>query len=88
MIASSIQLVFGLALIFAPHLFAARSEAARLRRLQEIREGDSERYFEEERDLLAYGSDHRFLQFWRVIGASVAAVAALDLIEQSGIISG
>jgi len=88
MIASFILLAFGLALTLVPKLFAARSEATRLRRLQEIREGDSERYFEEERDLLAYGSDHRFLQFWRIIGASVAVVAALDLIEQSGIISG
>lgn len=88
MIASSILLAFGLALMFAPRLFAARSEATRLRRLQEIREGDSERYFEEERDLLAYRFDHRFLMFWRVMGAVAAVVAALDLIEQSGIVSG
>jgi hypothetical protein len=88
MIASSILLMFGLALMFAPQLFAKRSEATRLRRLQEIREGDTERYFEEERDLLTYGSDHRFLLFWRVIGAGVAVGAASDLIVQSGIIAG
>lgn len=88
MIASSIQLAFGLALMFAPRLFAGRSEATRQRRLQEIREGASERYFEEERDLLAYRFDHRFLKFWRVMGAVAVVMAALDLIVHSGIISG
>lgn len=88
MIASSILLAFGLALMFAPRLFAARSEATRLRRLQEIREGDSERYFEEERDLLAYRFDHRFLMFWRVMGAVAAVLAARDMIVHSGIVSG
>ena len=85
MIVPSLLLVLGLALMFAPRVFAVRSEATRLRRLQEIKEGGSEKYFEEQRDLLAYKPSQRFLLLWRVIGAAVAVAAAGDLIVRSGI---
>ena len=77
MIVPSLLLVLGLALMFAPRVFAVRSEATRLRRLQEIKEGGSEKYFEEQRDLLAYKPSQRFLLLWRVIGAAVAVAAAI-----------
>lgn len=85
MIVPSLLLALGLALMFAPQVFAVRSEAARLRRLQEIKEGGSEAYFEEHRDLLAYKPSQRFLLLWRVGGAAVAVVAAGVLIVRSGI---
>ena len=85
MIGPSLLLALGLALMFAPRVFVVRSEATRLRRLQEIKEGGSEKYFDEQRDLLAYKPSQRFLLLWRVIGAAVAVAAAGDLIVRSGI---
>lgn len=70
--------------MFAPRVFAVRSEATRLRRLEEIKEGGSEKYFEEHRDLLASKPSKRFLLLWRVIGVAVAVGAAGVLIVRSG----
>ena len=82
MLYPSILFVFGLAFMFAPGLFATRAEAYRLRRLQEIKQGGSEKYFEEQRDLLAYKPSQRF---FRAIGIAVAAAATGVLIIRSGI---
>jgi hypothetical protein len=85
MIILSLLFAFGLALLVAPSVFAARSEATRLRRLQQIKQGSSEKYFEERRDLLAYAPSQRFLLLWRVCGAAIAIGAAGVLIIRSGV---
>lgn len=85
MMTPSLLLACGLALMFAPRVFASRSEATRLRRLQEIKAGGSEKYFEEQRDLLAYKPSQRLLLLWRVVGVAIAVTAAGVLIVRSGV---
>lgn len=82
MLMPTLLLALGLACVFAPRLFATRSEAIRLRRLHEINEGGSEKYFEERRDLLAYKPSQRFFRVW---GAAIAIGAASVLAVRSGI---
>ena len=85
MIVPSLLLALGLALMLVPRLFAARSDATRLRRLEEIKGGGSEQYFEEQRDLLGYTPSPRFLLLWRLVGAAISVAAAGVLIVRSGI---
>lgn len=77
MIVPSLLLAFGLALAFAPGVLARRAEAHRLRRLQALKAGGSETYFEEQRDLMA---DRRSPRFWRVMGVIIAVASAVVLI--------
>lgn len=76
----------GLGMIFAPRLFAGRSEDLRLKRLEDIRLGSAERYFEEERELKSFPSTPRFLLLWRVVGAALVLGSAGVLIAGTALV--
>jgi len=85
MIVPSLLLALGLAFMIAPGFFAKRPRATAQSRLEELRAGAPERYFEEQRDLLTYKATPRFLRLWRISGAAIAITAAGVLIIRSGI---
>lgn len=85
MLLPSLLLVFGLVMMVAPRFFAARSEGARLRRLEQIEQGAPEDYFEERRELTSYTPSQRFLLLWRILGATVAIGSAGGLLVRSGV---
>lgn len=83
MILPSVLLLFGLAMVVAPRFFAARSEGARLKRLEQIEQGAPEDYFEERRELTSYAPSQRFFLLWRLWGAAVAIGSAGVLLVRS-----
>lgn len=81
-------LVLSLLLVIRPQVFAAPSDRARAQRLEQIRAGDPERFFEEERALDGYRRSSRFLWLWRVSGGLGVAACLFLLADLSGLLAG
>lgn len=75
-----VLLALWFALILAPGFLAGPPALKRLNRLKEIDDGAAETYFEERRDLEAYRPSRRYLQLWRLLGATIAISAVSALI--------
>jgi hypothetical protein len=88
MIPAALLLVLNLLLVIRPQVFAAPSDRARARRLEQIRAGDPERFFEEGRALVGYQRSSQFLLLWRVLGAVGAAACLFLLADLSGLLAG
>ena len=88
MIVAVLLLALNLLLVIRPQAFAGLPDAARSRRLAQIRAGDAERFFEEERSLAAYRRSSRFLWLWRLFGAVGGAGCLYLIADLSGLLAG
>jgi len=82
MITDVLFLALGLAMLVRGDLFARRAARRHEKRLEELRAGGEERFFEERRSLEAYPSFAKSTT-WRILGGLLAAVMIGSLLIRS-----